>query len=91
MVKHKAKRITRKEKAAAARKDAEATFLAYHEGSSWAHDKLRSGTAGLTPEAVAFMKDELGRRANAEERRQELIAQNDAYERAAKEAANAGL
>jgi hypothetical protein len=37
-------------------------FLEYHENSSWAHQKLQSGTAPLSPESVVFMQEALGAR-----------------------------
>lgn len=86
-------KTTRKAKIAAAEaarlKAAEAVFLKFHEESSWAHDKVRSGTAALTPEAVAFMETELARRADKTKHAEELQAQNDAADLAAKVAANA--
>lgn len=50
------------------------TFLEFYSNSSWAHDKLRSGTAALTPETVKFMKDELERRADDAKRDAEMKA-----------------
>lgn len=39
----------------------DATFLAYHDNSPWAHAKVRAGLR-LTPESVAYMEKELERR-----------------------------
>jgi hypothetical protein len=84
----KPKRATRKEKAAVVRKEAERIFLEFYEGSSWAHDKLRSGTASLTPEAVQYMAFELTRRKDAKAREADLEEQNKAIDLAAKVIAN---
>ena len=88
-MKHVHKRPTKKEKAAAAKAAAEKIFLDFHEGSSWAHDKVRSGTAALNPEAVRFMQTELARRADMKAHAKELADENAAIDLAAKLAANA--
>lgn len=86
-------KTTRKAKVAAAEaarlKAAETVFLKFYEESSWAHDKVRSGTAALTPESVAFMQTELARRADKSAHEADLAAQNDAADLAVKIAANA--
>lgn len=82
--------LTKAEKTrlAAERKEAEATFLAFHDNSSWAVDKVRSGTAALTPEAVHFMKLEITRRADVKAHAADLDKQIEAADLAARIAAN---
>ncbi len=67
---------------------AEKVFLEFHENTSWAQDKLRSGTAPLTPEAVEFMRRELNRRTDIKAHELELDAQNKAADLAARIEAN---
>lgn len=61
------KRETAKERrtrvAGAALAHAHKVFMDYHEDSSWAAEKLQSGTAPLTPESIKFMEQELTARA----------------------------
>lgn len=91
MVKHRTKGPTRAQKAAEVRrlKAAAVIFLAFHEGTSWAHDKLRSGTAALTPEAVEFMQREISRRKDIQAHTKALEKENKALDLAAKVRANA--
>ena len=90
MVKHKSKRQTRAQKIAEAKrlKDAAVIFLAFHEGTSWAHDKLASGTAELSAEAVKFMQGEIARRKDAKAHEASIAEQNKALDLAEKVAAN---
>lgn len=90
MVKHGHRRPTCAQKAAETKrlKDAEKIFLEFHENTSWAHDKVRSGTAALTEEAVRFMQDELVRRKDIKTHEDRLAADNAALDLAAKVQAN---
>jgi hypothetical protein len=87
--KHTSKRPTRKEKIAKAKAEAEAVFLEYNENTSWAHDKVRSGTLALTPEEVAYMRTEIARRKDIAAHEEEVRKQNDALDLAANIKANA--
>jgi hypothetical protein len=71
------------------RKAAGKVFLEFHEGTSWAHDKLASGTADLSPEGVVFMQREIDRRNDVKAHEQHLADENKAADLAAKLAANA--
>lgn len=42
---------------------ASALWLEYHENQPWAQRKLQSGTVHLTPEALAYMEQEIESRA----------------------------
>lgn len=90
MVKHKAKGPTRAQKIAEAKrlKAASAVFLEFHESTSWAYDKLHSGTAQLSVESVKFMEREVARRKDARAHEADLAAQNEAADLAAKVQAN---
>lgn len=90
MVKHKTKRPTRAQKIAETKrlKDAGKVFLAFHEETSWAHDKLASGTADLSPESVVFMSRELTRRKDVAAHEKALADDNAAHDLALKVAAN---
>ncbi len=83
------KKPSRKEQRAAKRKEAERIFLEYHEGTSWAHDKLKSGTAGITAESVAFMVMEIARRRDIAAHAKAIAEENAAVDLAARLAANA--
>lgn len=90
MVKHKHKRPTRADKVAETKrlKAAGAVFLEFHESTSWAHDKLRSGTVSLTAEDVTYMQGVLAHRRDLKAHEAELAAQNEAADLAAKVQAN---
>ena len=82
-------KLSKKKRKDRAYREAADVFLEYHYASSWAHDKLRSGTAAITPQAVMFMRDEIARRKDAEAHKKDLEDRIAAEDLAAKLAANA--
>lgn len=90
MVKHGQKGMTRAQKVSETKrlKAAGAVFLEFHENTSWVHDKLQSGTAELSAEAVKFMEGELARRKDAKAHEQAIADENAALDLAAKLKAN---
>jgi hypothetical protein len=53
-------------------------FLTYHNDSSWAHHKLQSGTAPLSPESVDYMQVALDDRKRLADYDAKIKAQLDA-------------
>lgn len=91
MTKHRHKGPTRAQKMAETRrlKAAGKVFLEFHEATSWAHDKLGSGTADLSAESVLFMQREIARRKDVKAHAVNIAAENAAFDLAAKIKANA--
>lgn len=91
MTKHVRRGLTRAQKMAETKrlKAAGKVFMEFHEGTSWAHDKLTSGSADLSPEGVLFMQREIDRRKDVKAHEQYLADENAAADLAAKLARNA--
>lgn len=90
MAKHANHKPTRAQKIAEVKRLKAATqvFLDYNDRTSWAFDKIQSGTADLSPEAVKFMEYGLAERADNAAHKKALADQNKALDLAAKEANN---
>lgn len=90
MVKRRKRGPTRAQKIAEAKRlvAASKVFLEFHENTSWAYDKLHSGTAQLNAESVKYMEQVIARRKDNAAHELELAEQNKAADLAAKVQAN---